>query len=147
MEIVGKQFRYIEKGDFYLENGNADKAIEMYQIAVKEAYSNATKGEAMGYLAGGYEKKRDYKNALAVLQELSSTYAISPTDKFRIPHEERIKYLKYASEGEYELAVKHAQIAIEADAILPTSTTSRYQQRLNDLIAAKDYILSLKKTN
>lgn len=145
MQIAERQYGYIKKGNFYLERGETDKAIEMYEVAVREAYSNVTKGEAIRYLAGAYEKKRDYKKALELLQELSYTYVVSPDNKFRIPSEERLKYLKYASGGEFELAIKHAQLALEADAKLPTSTISRYQQRLNDLKASKEYIEGLKE--
>jgi len=60
---------------------------------------------------------------------------------------ERIKYLEYASNGDYELAVQHAQMAIEADKNLPDSkgkVSPDYIDRLNDLKSAESYIRSIK---
>ena len=95
MQIAGKQYAFIKKGNYYLENGETDKAIEEYEKAVKNAYSNVTLSEAQIYLVGGYEKKREYGKALKLLNEVVQKYVISPKDPHRIPEEERIKYLKY----------------------------------------------------
>ena len=145
LRITGKQYGYINKGDYYLKKGDTDSAIVMFKIALKNAYSHATKGEAILSLADVYEKKKDYKKALE--------YVILDRDKYvndwaRAPLIERAKYLEYASKGEYELAVKYVKKALEVETSMPYNKgvpSQGFIDRLNDLIAAKDYIESLKK--
>lgn len=145
LRITGKQYGYINKGDYYLKKGDADSAIAMFEVALKNAYSHATRGEAILSLAEAYEKKRDYKKALE--------YVILDRDKYindwaKAPLIERAKYLEYASKGEYELAVKYAEKALEVETSMPYNKgvpSQGFIDRLNDLKAAKDYILSLKE--
>jgi tetratricopeptide (TPR) repeat protein len=141
---TGKQFGYIQKGYSYLRSGNFDSAVEQFEIALENAYSDPTRGEAILGLSKVYEKKRDYEKALE--------YAILIRDKHtggwaNPPHIERAKYLEYASKGEYELAIEHAKKAIEANnriTQIKINPSQDYIDRLNDLIAAKDYIERLK---
>ncbi len=140
-----KQFGYVKKGDRLLAEGKFDDALAEYQTALSRAKSASTKGEALRSLANLYEKKRDYKKALDYMRLEEQTYI---SDWAKSPVIERIKYLEYASNGEYDLAVEFAKKAIEAEANLPDSNgkpRKDYVHRLNDIIAAKDYILSLKK--
>lgn len=139
------QYGHIKTGDRLLAKGNFDDALKEYETALSLARSSGSKGEALRSIASLYEKKRDYEEALK--------YLILVKDKFvadwaKSPILERIRYLAYASTGEYENAIRYAQLAIEADKNLPDSNgkpSPGYIDRLNDLIAAKDYILSLKK--
>ena len=145
LEKASRQFAYIEKGNSLIKENKIDEAIKAYETAYTLAKSSGGRGEAIYYLANAYEKKGDYKKALE--------YAILDRDKFvsdwaKEPVVERAKYLEYALLGEYELAIEHAQKALETDANLPNTPkggSPDYIERLNDLKAAKDYILSLKK--
>ena len=141
---VGRQFGYIKKGDKYLDNNDIESAIQMYEVALKNAYSNATESQACRHLANAYEKKHDYKKALEYIALVRDKYV---NDWAKEPVAERAKYLGYASKGEYELAVEHARKAMQAEMKIHDLTKPRkdYQDRLNDLIAAKGYVLSLKK--
>jgi len=145
LELTGKQYGFIRKGNILLEEGNIDAAIIEYEKALKNAYSRATKGEAITHLSIAYEKKRDYKKALQ--------YAVLDKDIYTAnwakgPVVERVKYLEYAANGKYELAIEYARNALKADANLPDShgePMQQYIEGLHDLIVAKDYILSLKQ--
>lgn len=140
-----KQFGYIKKGDRLLAEGKFDDALTEYQTALSLAKSVGTKGEAFRSLANLYEKKRNYKKALEYIIIVRDKYVAEWAEE---PLDERAKYLEYASKGEYDLAVEHGKKAIKAEANLPDSNgkpRKDYVQRLNDLIAARDYILSLKK--
>jgi len=146
LEETGKQYSYIQDGQQSLMSGDIENAIRLFEIALKSAYSQATEGEAIINLANAYEKKKDYEKALE--------YIIIDRDNYvnewaKEPILQRTKYLEYASRGEYELAIEHAKKAIVAEMNIHNSKTPRsdYTERLNDLIAAKDYILSLKKSN
>lgn len=136
---------YLDKGDNLVRLGEIDGAIKEYETAFSLAGISGAKGLAIYAIANAYEKKHDYVNALK--------YVIIDRDKYvsswaKEPIAERAKYLEYALEGEYELAVEHAQKALEAEAKLPNRPkggSPDYIQRLNELKVAKDYILSLKK--
>ncbi len=142
-----KQFSYIKKGDKLLAEGNYDDAIEEYQTALSLARSVGTKGEALRSLANLYEKKKDYKKALEYLTIEVNKYIAGWA---KSPLIERISYLEYALNGEYDLAVRHAERAIEEELKINISSRHKkpredYVERLNDLKTAKGYILSLKK--
>lgn len=137
---------FLDKGDELVKQGKIDDAIKEYETAFSLAKIQGAKGLAIFAISNAYEKKRDYINALK--------YVIIDKDKYvsswaKEPSVERAIYLDYALKGEYELAIEHAQKALEAGAKLPNvpqGGSPDYIQRLNDLKAAKDYILSLKKT-
>ena len=87
---------------------------------------------------------RDYQKALELLKLARDEYV---SDWAKEPIIERIKYLEYALQGNYAMAVKHAELALEADKKLPNRPkegSEDYIERLNDLKAAKGYIESLK---
>jgi len=145
---LGEAFKYksyLDKGDELVKQGKIDDAIKEYEVAFSMAKVSGAKGLAIFAMSNAYEKKHDYANALK--------YVIIDRDKYisswaKEPVVERAIYLDHALKGEYELAVEHAQKALEADAKLPNvpkGGSPDYIQRLNDLKAAKDYILSLKK--
>lgn len=144
LKKTGVQYRYIQKGNHYLKNGNIEAAIKMFETAQENAYSQATRGVAIINLANAYEKKRDYRKALE--------YTILSRDKYandwaKAPYIERAKYLEYASTGNYKLAIKYAELTIKAETEVHNSKTPSegYVERLNDLKASKAYIESLKK--
>jgi len=142
---TGKQFEYIQRGYSYLKDGDFDSAIEWFEVALKNAYSQATKAEAIRSLADGYEKRKDYAKTLEYISLIRDIYV---SEWAKEPVVERAKYLEYASKGEYELAIEHAQKAIEANnkiTQIKINPSQDYIERLNDLIAAKDYIESLGK--
>ena len=145
-DLVGamSQYGHIKKGDRLLAKGNFDDALKEYQIALSMAKSAGTKGEALHSIANLYEKKRDYKKALE--------YMIIETDKYvadwaKGPFVERCAYLKYASAGDYEKAIEHAQRAIDEEKKLTNikEVIDDHYGRLNDLKTSRDYILNLKK--
>jgi tetratricopeptide (TPR) repeat protein len=147
LQQTGEFFGYIQKGKMFLKEGDVTSAVKQFEIALSNAYSPVTKAEAYLYLADAYEKAKDYRNAYDMIVRSSGGSVVPPTHIVRVPKEARKKYLEYASKGEYELAIEYAQKALEADAKLPNRPkTGRqdYIDRLNDLIAAKDYIESLK---
>ncbi|KJJ83569.1 hypothetical protein OMAG_002563 [Candidatus Omnitrophus magneticus] len=72
------------------------------------------------------------------------------SDWAKEPIVERVKYLEYVLKGEYDLAVEHARMALELDKRLPNRPkigSSDYIERLNDVIAAKEYIEGFSQTN
>ena len=137
--------RLIDRGKKLEEEGKYEEAIAVFNEVIAKTKWQGEKGTAVLYIADAYEKKRDYKKALE--------YVIIDRDEYvndwaKEPIVERAKYLEYALQGNYEMAVKHAQLAIEADAKLPSRPkTGRqvYIDRLNDLKASKEYIESLKE--
>ncbi len=144
---LGEAFKYksyLDKGDELVKEGKIDEAIKNYKTAFSLAGISGAKAVAIIAISDAYEKKMDYKKALE--------FVIIDRDKYvndwaKEPVIERAKYLEYALKGEYELAVEHAQKALEADMKLFNRKQPRedYLQRLNGLKSAKDYILSLKK--
>lgn len=145
---LGKAFKYksyLDKGDELAKQGKTRDAIKEYETAFFLAEISGAKAVAIFSIADAYEKERDYGNALKQIITIRDKYVNSWAKE---PVVERALYLDYASKGEYDLAVEHAQKALEADAKLPNvpkGGSPDYIQRLNDLKAAKDYILSLKK--
>ncbi len=145
IEYASKEDSYVKKGDLLMQEGKIDEAMKDYETALSLARFSGSKAIVYIHIANGYEKMRDYKKALE--------YVIIDRDKFvndwaKEPVIERTKYLEYALQGEYDLAIEHAQKALEADAKLPNTPkggSPDYIERLNDLKAAKDYILSLEK--
>ena len=137
------QYSYVKKGNALLSNGNVEDAIKAYEVALSLAKSTGTKGNAYYHLANAYEKKMDYKKALEYAK-LDSEYT---SEWAKPPVVERMKYLECAIKGEYNQAVQYARNAVEEEKKRTKIKESidEYINRLNDLIAAKDYILSLKK--
>ena len=145
LALTGKQYRYIQKGNILLREDNIDGAILEYEKALRNAYSNATRSEACRHLADAYEKKKNYKKALEYIITVRDKYV---NDWAKAPVIERAKYLTYANRGNYEMAVAYAKKAleVETDMLYNKGVPSQgYIDRLNDLIAAKGYVLSLKK--
>ena len=148
MAKVSEEYQYIEKGNNYLKENRIKEAIGQYEIGVAKARTSSMRDLAKIRLVDAYEKSKDYGVASKLLGEMISGYKVPEGHPFRIPDEQRFLYLQYAANGEYDLAVEHAQKAHEADSVLPNhpkSGTEDYIQRLNDLKAAKNYITSLKK--
>jgi len=138
------QRKLIDNGRALLDKGNFEGAIKQFTVALERASGGGEKRIAILYLANTYEKKRNYKKALEYIRISIE----SGSDWSKPPVVERAKYLEYAIHGNYELAVEHAKKTIEEykkihryDREIPAS----YVERLNDIIAAKEYILSLKK--
>jgi len=143
-EKAFKQASHIKKGDELLKVGKLDEAILEFKVALTSAKSKGTKGEASLYLANAYEKKKDYKKALEYVIVDRDEYV---NDWAKAPIIERAKYLKYASQGNYEKAVEYAEKAIEEDVMLFDRKKPRedYVERLNDIRASKEYIEHLKR--
>jgi len=145
LEYAAKEDSYLTDGDLLMKEGRIDEAMKAYETAISMARFSGSKAIVYIHIADAYEKIKDYKKALE--------YVVIDRDKFvsdwaKEPVVERAKYLEYALLGEYELAIEHAQKALETDANLPNTPkggSPDYIERLNDLKAAKDYILSLKK--
>jgi len=145
MEVFERD-RYLKTGEELLKKGKIEEAIKQFEIAFEVAKSPGGRGLAVFCLANACEKKRDYQKALE--------YVVIGRDKYcaswaKGPDIERAQYLEYALNGEYDLAVEHARKALEADSKLPNTPKGGsidYRERLNDIMAAKDYIESLKKT-
>lgn len=137
--VASKDASYIHAGRRLEKMGDFDGAIESYKRAL-----SGYKGVAQICIANAYEKKHDYKNAL----EWMVIARDDCPEWSRKPDIERVAYLEHVIQGEYDQAIEHAQKAIdEYDAIMHGNGLQKqeYIDRLNDLIAAKDYIESLKK--
>jgi len=148
LEYVNKEYNYIRVGNKLLKEGRFDEAIEEFNVVLKRNRETASLIDAKVGLINVYEKKHNYKESLKRLEALVEKYKVPVTNIFRIPDEERLKYLKYAYEGNYDLAVLHAQKAAEASSKLPNrkgKPREDYVERLNDIRSAKVYIESLKK--
>jgi len=146
LSTAQSQYQYIKNGDKYLVNGRYDEAEKEYKTALSLAKSSGTKGEAYRCLANLYEKKRDYSKAIEYIELEIDKYV---ADWAKEPLVERSKYLKHAVNGKFEQVLEHAKNAIEEERKLTKveECIDEYKNRLNDLIASKDYILSLKKSN
>lgn len=144
-----RELNQIHLGDALVKQGRLDEAIQHFNNLINDQ-SFEDKYMARTHLIDAYEKKRDYATAYQALykQQRNPKFVLPVTDPVRVPAEERLKYLKYASEGNYNLAIKHAQFAIEAEKQIPNCPKEMIkitEQRLNDLKASKAYIESLKK--
>jgi len=136
---------YLDKGNKLVKHGNIDEAVKEYKTALSLAKISGAKALAVLAIADAYEKGQKYQDALK--------YVIMDRDQYvnewaKEPIVERALYLDYALRGEYALAVEHAQKALQADAELPNRPNGadpQYYERLNNLKAAKDHILSLKE--
>lgn len=148
LQIVATEHAYIEKGYAYLKNGEYDKAKEQFEIVLKRNQPTGALPEARQGMVDVYEKMRDYKTAAELFEKIIATFKIPKGNMWRLPDDERLSYLWYATNGDYDLAIEHAQKSLEADSRLPNRPKEGredYIQRLDDLKAAKDYILNLKK--
>ncbi|MBU0761591.1 MAG: hypothetical protein ABIH39_00010 [Candidatus Margulisiibacteriota bacterium] len=144
LDKIAEQYNHLDAGDRFFKKGDFDAAIKEYEISYSLAKSDGGKAVALLAIANGYEKKRDYKKALEYMIIDRDQYV---NDWAKPPVVERIKYLEYALQGEYEFAVKHAQSASTSDKEIhgQRKESLDYIERLNDIIAAKEYIKSLKK--
>jgi tetratricopeptide (TPR) repeat protein len=132
---------FIDDGNRLLNQGNYNGAIESYKQALSSSRMDGEKGMSMEYIADAYEKKRDYRTA----QEWMIKVRDSCPEWSKKPDIERAKYLDYASKGDYELAVGHAENALKEYQAIDDVQIDIYTNRLNDLKAAESYIRSLKK--
>lgn len=145
LEYAAKEDSYIKEADGLMKEGKIEEAIKSYEAALALAKFSGSKAVIYFHMADAYEKRRDYRNALGRIIIIRDKYV---NDWAKEPMIERAKYLEYALQGEYDLAVEHAQKSLEADAKLPNTPkggSPDYIERLNDLKAAKDYILEFKK--
>ena len=131
---------YIRAGEELLNRGQYDQAIAQFERALLFAKLSGEKGMAYVYLANAYEKKRDYKKALEYVLIDKNNYV---NDWAKEPVSQRANYLEYALLGNYQLAVKHAELAFEATKGLPNRPKEgslEYLGRLNDIKASKEHI-------
>ena len=141
------EFNYVKIGNQYLDNGEYVKAVEQFETVIERNRSAASVINARTGLINVYEKMKDYAKAKNILQTETDKYMLPKTAVTRIPDEKRLKYLEYASEGNYDLAIAYAQKAVDASANLPGlngKPRQDYMERLNDLKVSKEYIESLK---
>lgn len=145
LEHAAKEDSYVKIADELMKEGKIEEAIKSYEAAIALAKFSGSKAVVYFHMADAYEKRRDYRNALLKIIIIRDKYV---NDWAKEPIVERAKYLEYALQGEHDLAIEHAQKALEADAKLPNTPkggSPDYIERLNDLKAAKNYILGLKK--
>lgn len=142
--VALEQNSYILAGRRLEKDGDLNGAINSYELSLALSKKSGEKSTAWYFLAGAYEKKHDYENALKWMM-LAKDNCPAWSQK---PDVERVTYMKYILQGDYDAAVMHAQKAIdEYDAMMNGRGLQRqeYIDRFTDLIAAKDYIVSLKK--
>jgi len=143
------EFELIEKGSKLIDEGKIEEAIAQFEYAQATIKSFNIRAVAEEYLVGAYEKNLQYEKAYNLKKDIMKDYKLPPLNAFRMPEEERLLYLKHASKGNFDLALQHAKKAAEDSTSIPTNKTGSplkdYANRLNDLTASKDYILSLKK--
>jgi len=147
-ENVSEEYNYILEGDKFMKQNKPSEAIVQFKLAILKARSSSMKSFAEIKLINAYEKNREYDVAAIALKKLINQYKVPEGNIFRVPDEERLAYLECASRGEYEFAIEHAQKSLDADAKLPNRPLGGqfdYKERINDLKAAKEYILSKKK--
>lgn len=142
LSSANKVFSLIRKGKKLLDQGDYDGAISNFKQALSASKMSGEKGVSMECLADGYEKKRDY---LLARDWMIKGRDNCPNEWALKPFVSRIQYLDYALKGDYELTVQQASKAIEDYKIIGPEEVKVAIGRLNDLKAAKEYILSLKK--
>ena len=64
-------------GDAYMEQNNTEEAIAYYQKAAKENPNNFSTPIMLMKLAGAYELKADYKEAISIYERLRNDYPTS----------------------------------------------------------------------
>jgi tetratricopeptide (TPR) repeat protein len=147
LEYISTEHDFVDRGYAYLKEGKIKDAIEQFNTVLIRGKKTAALGDAREGLVDAYEKARDYKTAVGLLEKIIARFKIPKGDMWRTAADERLLYLQYAASGDYALAIEHAQKALEADAKLPNRPVGGrqdYIDRLNDLKAAKEYIMSLK---
>lgn len=145
LEKATQYEKAVDYADSLVKEGKIEEAIVEYNKALSQAKFSGDKAIVFLHMADMYEKKRAYNKALELMTIVRDKYV---NDWAKEPDVERVLYLQYATNGDYDLAVEHAQKALEADAKLPNRPAGGrqdYIERLNDLKAAKDHILSQKK--
>lgn len=148
LENISTEHDYIDRGYAYFKEGKIKDAIEQFNMVLSRGKKTSALDFARRGLVDAYEKSRDYKTAADLLEKIIAKFVLPKGDKWRTAEDERLLYLRYATNGEYDLAIEHAQKAIEADAQLPNrpqGANPPYYQRLDDLKMAKEYILGQKK--
>ena len=148
LEKASSDYSYIEYATNLLKENRTDEAVEAYKKAISSIKSSNMRSLAKLGLVDAYEKAREYKKATNVLSDITKGYKVPPTNMFRIPNDERLKYLEYAAKGDYDLAFEYAKKAAEADSKLPNRRgrpREDYVERLKDLLEAREYILSSKQ--
>ena len=135
--------RLFRRGKRLRDQGEYESALNIFQKIFENKDDTGYKGMAIINIADTYEKKRDYKKALEYMIIDRDEYI---NDWAKEPVLERIKYLEYASRGNYDLTIKHAELAMQAEMKVHGTKKPRkdYIERLNDLKASKEYIESLK---
>jgi len=145
LQETGKFFSPYKSARYLFKKNNINDALILYQKALDNAYSDSTTSLAYRGLADVYEKRKDYKKSLDYLVIIRDKHV---NDWAKAPIEERIKYLEYAANGEYGLAVEQAEKALIVETNMPYNKgvpSEEFVQRVNDLKASKEYIESLKK--
>jgi tetratricopeptide (TPR) repeat protein len=141
-------YNLIRKGKMLRQQERYEEAIKHFkEMYDKEHNKGGKKGMMVSLLADTYEEMKDYKNALKFVEMNRDEFV---NDWAKAPVVERAKYLKYALEGNYEMAVVQAEKTLEAELNMPYNETrvkpgQRYMDRLNDIKASKEYIESLKE--
>lgn len=136
----------LEKGDALLTGEKTKEAIYYFKELLRDADFDM-KGLARNHLIEAYEKDRQYAEAYELLYEDTKKYKVPLTHEIRVPIEERVKYLKFASEGNYDMAVMHAELSLEAEKKIsnrPKEVIDRVEARIKDLKASREYIERLK---
>lgn len=134
----------IKMGKKLFEGGDYDGAILSFQAALSASKMGGEKNMSMEYMVDVYEKKRDYANALSWMIKVRDNCP----EWSKKPSIERVRYLEYALSGDYNRAIQHAEKAVEEYMIIHSDMPVQkhgYTARISDLVAAKDYIESLKK--
>jgi len=150
LEYISTEHDYIDRGYQYLKDGRIKEAMEQFNAVLSRGKKTSALDFARRGLVDACEKSRDYKTAADLLDKIIGTFVIPKGDMWRTAEDERLLYLRYAANGDYDLAIEHSQKALEADAQLPNrpqGANPQYYERLDDLKAAKDYILSQKQKN
>lgn len=148
LEYISTEHDYIDRGYAYLKAGRIKEAMEQFNTVLSRGKKTSALDFARRGLVDAYEKSRDYKTAADLLDKIIAIFVIPKGDIWRTAEDERLLYLRYAANGDYNLTIEHAQKALEADAKLPNrpqGANPQYYERLDDLKAAKDYIMSLRK--
>lgn len=138
---INKRF---DMGEKLRNQSKYEEAVSLFKEIFNDIKHPGYKGMAIIQIANTFEKEKDYKNALKYMVISRDEYV---NEWAKEPIIERVKYLEYALQGNYELAIEHAKLALEAEMKVHDSKKPRrdYLERFNDLKASKEYIEGLKK--
>jgi tetratricopeptide (TPR) repeat protein len=133
MQDSSSRYEPIKIGKRYYRDGNYEEAIVWFKKALANPHLGTFESSAYLWLIDSYEKNTQYTEAAEMLEK--RLIRVHKKSGKTIPEwSEHLTYLEYAAQGNFDLAIKHAQKAAEITEKEPVYHKF-YLERLKDLEA------------